>query len=89
LPPRLRDADGAFSPSDPVLAHTGCVKVRDVLGMLHRDGWRLVRIRGSHRQFQHESKAGTVTVAGHPGVELPPSTLRSILRQAALIQVKR
>jgi predicted RNA binding protein YcfA (HicA-like mRNA interferase family) len=86
---RLHDRVTAFSPGSVPASHTARVKVRDVLDLLHRDGWRLVRHRGSHRQFQHECKTGTVTVAGHPGVELPPSTLRSILRQAGLGQVKR
>jgi predicted RNA binding protein YcfA (HicA-like mRNA interferase family) len=41
-------------------------------------------MRGSHRQFQHDSKEGTVTVAGKPNVDIPPGTLNSILKQAGL-----
>ena len=52
--------------------------------MLERDGWRLARTRGSHRQFKHESKAGTVTVAGALRLDVPPGTLNAILRQAGL-----
>jgi predicted RNA binding protein YcfA (HicA-like mRNA interferase family) len=40
------------------------VKVREVIAALENDGWQLVRTRGSHRQFRHPSKPGTVTVAG-------------------------
>jgi predicted RNA binding protein YcfA (HicA-like mRNA interferase family) len=29
------------------------MKVRDVLTMLDKDGWRLDRTRGSHRPFKH------------------------------------
>jgi predicted RNA binding protein YcfA (HicA-like mRNA interferase family) len=52
--------------------------------MLQRDGWRHVRTAGSHRQFQHPSKPGTITVAGNLGVDVPRGTLRSILKRAQL-----
>lgn len=60
------------------------MKVRDMLEMLRRDGWYLVATRGSHRQFKHPAKPGRVTVAGHPGDDLRPGTLNSILKQAGL-----
>jgi predicted RNA binding protein YcfA (HicA-like mRNA interferase family) len=42
------------------------------------------RQRGSHRQFRHPNKPGTVTVAGNLGAELKPGTLASVMRQAGL-----
>jgi predicted RNA binding protein YcfA (HicA-like mRNA interferase family) len=60
------------------------MKVRDVIKRLEQDGWRLVRTKGSHRQFHHISKPGTVTVAGHPSVDIPPGTLNNILKQAGM-----
>jgi len=60
------------------------VDVRDVIRRLEGDGWFLVRTRGSHRQFHHPSKKGTVTVAGHPSTEVPPGILKSITRQAQM-----
>jgi predicted RNA binding protein YcfA (HicA-like mRNA interferase family) len=60
------------------------VKVRDVVKRLEQDGWRLVRTKGSHRQFHHSTKPGTVTVAGHPSLDIPPGTLNNILKQAGL-----
>ena len=45
------------------------MKVRDVLKMLDKDGWAIVATRGSHRQLKHPTKAGRVTVAGHPSDE--------------------
>ena len=59
-------------------------KVRDAIRLVESDGWRLVRTRGSHRQFRHRSKRGTVTIAGHPSYDLAPGTWRSVLRQAGL-----
>ena len=33
--------------------------------------------RGSHRQFEHPSKSGRVTVAGKPSDDLAPGTLKA------------
>ncbi len=52
--------------------------------MLEEDGWVLARTKGSHRQFRHPTKPGTVTVAGKPNVDAPPGTLNSIFKQAGL-----
>ncbi|MGH9513513.1 MAG: type II toxin-antitoxin system HicA family toxin [Terriglobales bacterium] len=41
------------------------MKVREVIKQLEHDGWQLARTKGSHRQFHHPTKPGTVTVAGH------------------------
>jgi len=60
------------------------LKVRDLIHRLEDDGRQLARTRGSHRQFKHPSKAGVVTVAGRPGIEVPIGTLKQILRQAQL-----
>jgi len=58
------------------------MKVRDVLKLLRSDGWVLRNQEGSHRQFVHTTKPGKVTVAGHESDEMPPKTLKSIMRQA-------
>ena len=58
------------------------MKVRDVLKLLRGDGWVLRNQEGSHRQFIHPDKRGKVTVAGHESDEMPPKTLKSIMKQA-------
>jgi predicted RNA binding protein YcfA (HicA-like mRNA interferase family) len=60
------------------------MKVRDAIKLIEKDGWRHVRTKGSHRQYQHTVKSGTVTVAGKPGADVPIGTLNSILKQAGL-----
>lgn len=60
------------------------MKVRDLIALIEADGWVLVRTRGSHRQFQHAVKPGTVTIAGQPGTDVPAGTLNSVLKQAGL-----
>jgi predicted RNA binding protein YcfA (HicA-like mRNA interferase family) len=54
--------------------------------LIEADGWRIVKQSDSHRQYKHASKAGKVTIAGHPSAETAPKTLRSILEQAGLRQ---
>ncbi len=62
------------------------MKYRDVIRRLEDDGWRLDRVVGSHLQFRHPKKPGTVTVpgGGKQSREVPAGTLSSILKQAGL-----
>ncbi len=60
------------------------MKVKEMIRKLERDGWRLDRTKGSHRQFKHTEKPGTVTVSGKESIDIPPGTLNSILKQAGL-----
>ena len=60
------------------------MKVRDVIRLIENDGWFKVGQKGSHRQYKHPSKRGKVTVPGNMSDEVPPGTLKSILRQAEL-----
>jgi len=60
------------------------MKVRDAIKLVVKDGWVLVNLEGSHRQYKHLGKKGRVTIAGHPSMDLDPKTQNSILRQAGL-----
>ena len=60
------------------------MKVSELIALLEKDGWVQVRMKGSHRQFHHPSKPGTVTVAGKPSIDIPPGTLNSAMKQAGL-----
>jgi predicted RNA binding protein YcfA (HicA-like mRNA interferase family) len=62
------------------------MKVREVLRLLHNDGWYLIATKGSHRQFKHSTKSGRVTVAGKASDDVAAGTLNSILKQARLKQ---
>ena len=59
-------------------------KVRDAIRVIEQDGWTLVRTRGSHRQYRHPEKPGTVTIAGKPAHDLPRGTWASVMKQAGL-----
>ncbi|MFY9658742.1 MAG: type II toxin-antitoxin system HicA family toxin [Methylocystis sp.] len=60
------------------------MKIRDVIRLIEQDGWILIAMRGSHRQYKHASKPGRVTVAGKPSDDVAPGTLNSIMKQAGL-----
>ena len=60
------------------------MKVSELLNLIEKDGWFMVRQRGSHRQFHHADKSGTVTVAGKSSIDVPRGTLNSVLKQAGL-----
>jgi len=62
------------------------MKFREVVKMIGADGWVLERVAGSHQQYRHPTKPGTVTVpaGGKLSREVPPGTLNSILKQAGL-----
>lgn len=61
------------------------VKVRKILRDLKKDGWVMVRQRGSHRQFHHPIKKGTTTVNGDENADVWGDLLKSIEDQSGLV----
>jgi predicted RNA binding protein YcfA (HicA-like mRNA interferase family) len=57
-------------------------KVREAIRRLIEDGWYLVNVEGSHRQFKHPSKPGKVTVSGEESIQLSRAMWDSIQKQA-------
>jgi predicted RNA binding protein YcfA (HicA-like mRNA interferase family) len=57
--------------------------VREILKLLHKDGWFEYERNGSHIQLKHLAKKGRVTVPNHKG-DLKKSTVHSIFKQAGL-----
>ena len=41
------------------------MKARDAIKAIEKDGWYLVRQKGSHKQYKHPFKRGLVTIAAH------------------------
>ena len=61
------------------------MKAKDVMRLIEKDGWYLVRQKGSHRQYKHLKKKGLVTIAVHKlSDEIAVGTLKSILKQAQI-----
>jgi predicted RNA binding protein YcfA (HicA-like mRNA interferase family) len=60
------------------------MSVVEIVRLIEADGWRLATQRGSHRQYEHPTKQGKVTVAGKPNADVPSGTAANILRQAKI-----
>ena len=61
------------------------MKISEIVKIIENDGWFLVRQKGSHRQYKHKFKKGTVTIAAHKmSDEIDKGTLNSILKQSQL-----
>ena len=58
---------------------------RKLIGLLTREGWYRVDVRGDHHQFKHQERVGRVTVP-HPNKDIPVGTVRSIYRQAGWLK---
>ena len=56
--------------------------------MIEKDGWYLVRVKGSHRQYKHPSRRGLVTISGHMNDSIARGSFNSILKQAGLKRMK-
>jgi len=56
--------------------------VYEVVDLLKEDGWYIDRQTGSHRQFKHPAKKGTVTVNGKLSEVSSQFVLNSIWKQA-------
>ena len=55
----------------------------ELINIVERDGWELVRIKGSHHHYKHHVKKGVVTIV-HPKKDIEIGTVCNILRQASI-----
>lgn len=59
-------------------------KAKEMIDLIEKDGWFLVRQKGSHKHFRHSAKPGTVTIPYSGNDDVPMGTANSILKQAGL-----
>lgn len=52
--------------------------------ILEKNGWVLVRIKGSHHAYQNPDQPGTIVVPVHGNADLRPGTQRAIMTDAGL-----
>jgi predicted RNA binding protein YcfA (HicA-like mRNA interferase family) len=57
---------------------------RTVVAALERAGFEVIRTKGSHYFLRHEKDPNRQTIVPVHRNDLPPGTLRAILRQARL-----
>jgi predicted RNA binding protein YcfA (HicA-like mRNA interferase family) len=60
------------------------VSGKELLRILLRKGWRLVRVKGSHHHIESPTGEDRVTIPVHGSESLPIGLLRSIMKQAGL-----
>ncbi|WP_375690069.1 MULTISPECIES: type II toxin-antitoxin system HicA family toxin [unclassified Bartonella] len=56
---------------------------RKIIAKLKRDGFELIKVKGSHHKFKKDDK---VVIVPHPKKNLPIGTARSIAQQAGWIK---
>lgn len=66
------------------MARPPVVSAGDLVSALERQGFRLVRQRGSHLVLQKREPGTTITAVVPNHKELAPGTLRSILKRTGL-----
>lgn len=59
------------------------MKSRDIVKKLKKAGWVEVRQTGSHKQFRHPDRKGTVTVPD-PNLDMAIGTIKSIEKQSGV-----
>ena len=57
---------------------------RKIIAALEKAGFVIVRIKGTHHFLRHRSDPTRTTVVSYHARDLPPGTLRAILKQAGL-----
>ena len=60
------------------------MKTNEMIRLIEKDGWQLIRQTGSHRIYRHTLKPGTVIVPAHGSKELQKGTEMSIRKQAGI-----
>lgn len=59
-------------------------KTKEIIKIIEADGWFFVRQKGSHRQYKHKTKKGTLTINGKLNETQEQELINSIFKQAGL-----
>ncbi|MCO5239112.1 MAG: type II toxin-antitoxin system HicA family toxin [Chitinophagaceae bacterium] len=65
------------------------MKSSELVRLLKKDGWFVVRQTGSHMIMEHQSKEGKLVVPYHASGEVKKGLLTAILKQANIKTTKR
>lgn len=60
------------------------MKSSELIRKVERDGWFIVSQSGSHRKYEHPTKAGQLIIPFHKGKEIASGTANAILKKAGL-----
>jgi len=59
------------------------MRPKELMKLLSQNGWKIVRIEGSHHIHQHPTRSGNISVPLH-NKEMATGTLNAILKAAGL-----
>ena len=65
------------------------VKYNELFRILKKDGWFIIRQKGSHVIMQHPTKAKQLIVPYHAGKEVKKGLLTALMKQANIKITKR
>ncbi len=65
------------------------MKYSELIRLLIKDDWYVVRQSGSHILMAHPQKKGKITISFHAGKEIKKGLLRNIIKQTGLKTNKR
>ena len=57
-------------------------KYSELFRLLKRNGWVIIRHKGSHVMLRHPEKSGQLTIPNHASREVKRGLLKAILKQA-------
>ncbi|MCV6587608.1 MAG: type II toxin-antitoxin system HicA family toxin [Marinobacterium sp.] len=57
---------------------------RDLIKLLEKNGWVLLRVKGSHHHYTHPDNPGRVVTVPHPRRNLATGLVKTILKQSGL-----
>jgi len=65
------------------------VKYNELFKTLKKEGWIIIRQKGSHVILRHPVNSEQLTIPYHPGKEVKKGLLEAILKQANIKSKKR
>lgn len=63
-------------------------KAHEVIAIIEFHGWRLTRIRGSHKQFRHAHNPAVITLVGKRSSTITVGQLASIRRLTGIKELR-
>ena len=63
------------------------MKSSELLRILQKDGWFIIRQSGSHIMMRHQIKAGVISMPFHASAEVKKGLLSAILKKADIKKV--
>lgn len=57
---------------------------KEIIKIIEKDGWYMVKSKSGHLQFEHPIKKGRVTVPFHGNHDLVKKTIKNIFKQAQI-----